>query len=122
MVVRRAGSRAIRVLLVVVIWGVDVPGSGTMVDDTAVVTLVASASTRALMERKDGLRDVFLLDEVHGDDVCRGTVLGCSFTSGLAGLVGSSHRGMEGGKVAHHTLILVLLVSMNGLGMLTEVI
>lgn len=37
-------------------------------------------------------------------------------------LIRSSHRGMERSEVAHHALILVLLVSMDGLCVLTKVI
>ena len=39
-----------------------------------------------------------------------------------AGLVGGCHGGVERGEVAHHLLVLVLFVGVDGLGMLAEVI
>ena len=39
-----------------------------------------------------------------------------------AGLVGCCHGGVERGEVAHHLLVLVLLVGVDGLGVLAEVV
>ena len=43
-------------------------------------------------------------------------------TSTTTKLVGCGHAGMERREVAHHALVVVLLVCMNGLCMLTEVV
>lgn len=48
--------------------------------------------------------------------------IGASATSRLGCLIRSSHRGMKGSQITHHTLILVLLIGMNGLSMLAKVI
>jgi len=40
----------------------------------------------------------------------------------LGGLVGGSHCSVERRELAHHTLVGVLLICMNGLGMLAQIV
>jgi hypothetical protein len=110
MVVRGAGCGAVDVR------GLHVPLGVVVVDDAGVVALVAGAGARALVERDGG--EILLLDEVHGVGVDGESAL----APGDAGLVCSSHCGVEGGEVAHHALVLVLLVCMDGLGVLAQVV
>jgi hypothetical protein len=53
-----------------------------------------------------------------------GSLPDCTNTSATAAakLVGSGHGGMERSEVAHHALVVVLLVCMNSLCMLTKVV
>ena len=63
---------------------------------------------------------VLLLDVVTGGGGNCGGL--CTLATLLGGLVGGGHTGVEGGEVAHHALVLVLLVGVDGLGMLAEVV
>jgi len=63
---------------------------------------------------------VLLLDIVRGGGGDCGGL--CTLATLLGGLVGGGHASVEGGEVAHHALILLLLVGVDGLGMLAEVI
>lgn len=45
-----------------------------------------------------------------------------TFAALLGGLVGGRHCGMQGRELAHHALVSVLLIGVNGLGMLAEVV
>lgn len=101
----------------------------------AVAGFVAGAGSGTLMHGDGGGVDVFFLDMV---EVAHGSVLGgvgrgrsrggdsegglAPLASGLAGLVGGGHGGMEGGQLAHHPLVLVLLICMDGLGMLAQIV
>lgn len=49
-------------------------------------------------------------------------MLGTAFAALLGSFVGGGHCGMQGREVAHHTLISVLLIGMNGLRMLAEIV
>ncbi len=49
-------------------------------------------------------------------------MLGTALAALLGGLVGSSHRRVQGGELAHHTLVGLLLIGVNGLGMLAKVV
>jgi hypothetical protein len=49
-------------------------------------------------------------------------VLSTTLASMLGGLVRCGHGGMQGGELAHHTLVGVLLVSMDCLGMLAQIV
>jgi len=49
-------------------------------------------------------------------------VLSTTLASLLGGLVRCGHGGMQGRELAHHTLVGVLLVGMDGLCMLAEVV
>lgn len=49
-------------------------------------------------------------------------MLGTALAALLGGLVGGSHRRVQGGELAHHTLVGLLLICVNGLGMLAEVV
>jgi hypothetical protein len=49
-------------------------------------------------------------------------VLSTTLASMLGGLVRGSHSGMQGGELAHHTLVGVLLVGMHCLGMLAQIV
>lgn len=52
----------------------------------------------------------------------RGGLLVTTLASGGAGLVRGGHGGVEGGELAHHLLVLVLLVSVDGLRVLAQVV
>ena len=102
---------------------VDVGVPGVAVHG-GVAGLVASACARALV---DGDCGVLFLDAVeilgggcHGSGDGDGRL--ASFSTSLAGLVDCGHGGVEGGELAHHALVLILLVGMDSLGMLTEVV
>ena len=49
-------------------------------------------------------------------------MLSTALAAMLGSFVGSGHGGMEGRELAHHTLISILLVCMNGLGMLAKIV
>jgi len=49
-------------------------------------------------------------------------VLGTTFAALLGSLVGGCHCGMQGRELAHHALVSLLLIGVNGLRMLAEVI
>lgn len=51
-----------------------------------------------------------------------GSVVGAAFGAVLGRFVGGGHGGVEGGELAHHALVLVLLVGVDGLGVLPEVV
>jgi hypothetical protein len=112
---------------------VDTPRRGGLVNQAAVmITLVAIASVRTMMmmmmmmvQWDNRLQVFLLLDET--DRV--GQLLRWSERDDLStlcawvdGLVSGGHGGVEGGEVAHHALVLFLLVGMNGLSMLTKII
>lgn len=108
----------------------DVPGAcgGGVVEEAVGVraaALVASAGARALVDG-EGVLDVLLLDDVGLEglvvDVVGGVGVGGAFSALLGGLVGGGHGSVEGGEVAHHALVLLLLVGVDGLGMLAEVV
>ena len=71
---------------------------------------------------------VFLFDGHGGEGaVERGDVGGgagglCAFSAGPSALGGGGHVGVEGGELLHHALVLVLLVGVDGLGVLAEVV
>ncbi len=77
------------------------------------------------MHRNGGL-EVLLLDALIdvGVDEVGGNGGGglTALATRLTGLVGSGHAGVQRGQVAHHTLVLLLLVGMDGLGMLAKVV
>ena len=92
------------------------------------VAFVSCARTRALMHVN---AKVLLLDKSHGRARRAGSGDGWSMdgrrvsppgAAGLADLVCSGHGGVERGKVTHHGLVLLLLVGVDGLGMLPEVV
>jgi hypothetical protein len=98
-----------------------------------VPTLVSGASTWALMHSNSCWGHIFFLDLIKrahtivlrgGRGNYRGGIEGSltSFASCLTSFGSSGHGGVEGSKVAHHSLVLVLLISVDGLGMLTQVI
>jgi hypothetical protein len=49
-------------------------------------------------------------------------VLSTTLASMLGSLVRGGHGGMQGGELAHHTLVRVLLVGMDCLGMLAQIV
>ena len=49
-------------------------------------------------------------------------MLGTTFAALLSSLVGGCHGGMQGGELAHHALVSLLLIGVNGLGMLAKVV
>jgi hypothetical protein len=49
-------------------------------------------------------------------------VLSTTLASMLGGFVRGGHGGMQGGELAHHTLVGVLLVGMDCLGMLAQIV
>jgi hypothetical protein len=49
-------------------------------------------------------------------------VLSTTLATVLSSLVGGGHRCVQGRELAHHTLVGVLLVCVNGLRMLTKIV
>lgn len=49
-------------------------------------------------------------------------MLSTAFASLLGGLIRGGHGGVQGGELAHHTLVGVLLISMYGLCMLAQIV
>lgn len=98
--------------------GGEVPVSAPLVDDAVVVTFVACSSPRTATKR---LVVVLLLD---GDVLLLRRMLRVAVA--LAGpggrLGGCGHGGMERGEVAHHLLVLVELVGVDGLRVLAQVV
>jgi hypothetical protein len=99
-----------------------------------VAGFVSSAGPWTLMHRNGGRIDVLLFDVI---EVAHGRVLGgiCGWRGGcdgdrhlapfppwLAGLVGCGHGGVEGGELAHHPLVLLLLICMDCLCMLAQIV
>lgn len=102
--------------------GLDVPGGAGLVDEGVVVALVAGAGAGTLVE---GHGHVLLLDEVHGVVGAIGEGEGggrAPAAARMADLVGGGHCRVEGCEIAHHLLVLLLLVGVDGLGVLAEVI
>jgi hypothetical protein len=82
---------------------------------------------RGARPRAEGEPDVLRLGQGHAvADLVTGTGRegGGGTTSTATGptLVRSGHGGMEGAEIAHHTLILVLLVGVHGLGVLPQIV
>jgi hypothetical protein len=102
----------------------------TLIDDPIVIPLVSSASSWTATK---GITHILLFDAVVHQLVVllllprrrrrrdRGISL-AAFTAGRASLIGSRHRGMKRRKIAHHLLVLLLLISMNSLGMLAQIV
>lgn len=96
--------------------------------------LVAGAGARALGHGVDSVGKVLLLDGHGGDGSVEGATVGgrdarvraaCSLAALAArgaALGGGGHGRVEGGELGHHALVLVLLVGVDGLGMLAEVV
>lgn len=59
---------------------------------------------------------------VSGVGVVGRGVVGAAFGSVLGRLVGGGHGSVEGGELAHHAFVLVLLVGVDGLGVLSQVV
>lgn len=101
----------------------------TLIDDPIVIPLVSSASSWTATK---GITHILLFDAVihqlvvllprrRGSSCGRGGSL-ATFTAGHASLIGSCHRGMKRSKIAHHLLVLLLLISMNSLCMLAQIV
>ena len=87
-----------------------------------VAALVASTSAGPLMHGGHTMGEVLLFD---GEDAAEGSGRagdGASLAARLAALGGGGHGGMEGGELVHHALVLLLLVGVDGLGMLAEIV
>jgi hypothetical protein len=104
----------------------------TVIHD-AFAGFIASAGSWTLMHRNGSGIDVFLLDMLqmaHGGVLgAVGGSRGCDadrslvpFSPCLPNLVGCGHGCMEGGELAHHPLIVVLLICMHCLSMLAQII
>lgn len=104
--------------------------SCSLIHDCIVIAFVSSASSWALKGMK-WMGWVFLFD-VIGVAVILGAWGGAIRRSSsgsvitlpprMGRLVCGSHCGMKGSKIAHHALILVLLIGMYGLRMLTKIV
>ena len=99
-----------------------------MIEETVVVTLVSCARAGALMHVD---AKVLLLDKSHGGARRAGGGDGRGMdgrrvrppdAARLANLVCGSHGSVERSKMAHHGLVLLLLVGVDGLSMLPEVV
>lgn len=95
------------------------PGCRVLVNNSTVVAFVPSRSARSLVH---GNRDFLLLHHALRDVVTSSDGSGSSAASRMTGFVSSGHRGVQRGEIAHHTLVLVLLVGMNSLCVLTEIV
>ena len=95
--------------------------------------LVASGGAGALGHGEDSVGTVLCLDGHGGDGAVESGVGRGGATGGVGGgpgalctrtpaLGGGGHVGVEGGELLHHPLVLVLLVCVDGLGMLAEVV
>jgi hypothetical protein len=110
----------------------DVPGGSLVKNSIVIAALVASAGAGTLVSR---LCILFLLNGIRGWEArsrrsgARARARASRTSSGLrtfaprlGGLVGGNHGGVEGCEVAHHALILFLLIGMDGLCMLAQVV
>ncbi len=92
-------------------------------------TFVSGGRAGTLGHGEDSVGNVLLLDG-HGRDGAvgggreTGRVVGTlsALLAGAAALRGCGHGSVEGGELLHHALVLVLLVGVDGLGMLAEVV
>ena len=125
MTVRRPYARSIDIRRLYV------PVSGGVVERAS--TFVAGGSAGALMKGRQDMDAVFTLDVHRGHRTPRsgdsGSGGGSSSNSGrgLIALAGSAlgsggHAGVERGELVHHALVLLLLVGVDGLGVLAEVV
>jgi len=111
-----------------------------MIHESVVIAFIASAGTRPLVHLDS---KILLLDKSHGrggssssssSNTRRrriaaggsrrvgGRRVGTPSATSMSYLVCRCHRSMERGEMTHHSLILLLLVSMNGLSMLPEIV
>jgi hypothetical protein len=87
-----------------------------------VIALISSASSWTATK---GITDILLFDailrrcSIVGVVVVVGGGSLATLPSGCANLAGSSHSGMERSEIAHHLLVLFLLISVDGLSVLT---
>ena len=87
--------------------------------DPIVIALVPSASSRTATK---GITDIiFLFDGVISVVVTDWITSLTAFITGSR-LCGGSHIGMQRSQIAHHLLVLIGLVSVNGLSMLTKIV
>jgi hypothetical protein len=99
---------------------------GALINDSIVIAFVSSTSSWSATK---GITHVLLFDSIQRfillrlgrGQVGRGHCL-TTFATGSTSLVSSGHGGMKRGEVAHHLLVLLLLVSMDGLSMLAQII
>jgi hypothetical protein len=116
------------------------PVRSGLVNNAIVITFITSASTGTVMDWENGLRIVLFFYMICGRRIGTGACVVRSgiahrragairtgrglatLASGLTGLVRCSHCSVKGGEIAHHTLVLLLLICMHGLSMLTQVI
>ena len=132
MVVTRSGIGSVDICLL------NMPRRALMIHEPVVVTLIASAGTRPLVHLDS---EILLLDHSHGRSSSStstssssritpagdsrhigGRRVGTPSTTNMSYLVRRGHRSMERGEMTHHSLILLLLVSMDGLSMLPEIV
>jgi hypothetical protein len=111
-------------------WGIevclDMPIPGCLIQNPImVIALVATGGIWAL----HGHRHVLLFNDTHAVAVGIGRLLGgrnvgvgTSTSTRLTSFICGGHGSMKGGKITHHTLVLILFISMHGLSMLTKVI
>lgn len=115
----------------------DVPVSAPLVDDAVVVTFVARAGSWTATKGITAPH-VLLLDVLHHVVLQRapaavgrgrraggpvGLALAAAVGAAAAGrLGGRGHGSVERGQIAHHLLVLVEFVGVDGLGMLAEIV
>lgn len=89
------------------------------------IALISSASSWTATK---GITHVLLFDAVHHQVILLGAPRGevrrrlLALTTTRGGLSSGRHSGMQRGKVAHHLLVLILLIGMDSLSVLTQVI
>ena len=87
--------------------------------DPIVIALVPSASSRTATKGITYI--IFLFDAVISIVVTAGITRLTAFITGSR-LGSGSHSGMQRSQIAHHLLVLIGLVSVNGLSMLTKIV
>jgi hypothetical protein len=103
----------------------NVPRWG-LVDDSIVIPFISSAGSWSATK---GITHILLFDAIQHIVFLLGPRRGHSGRGSplttlarCTSLIGSGHSSMKRGEVAHHLLILLLLISMDGLSMLAQVI
>jgi len=105
----------------------NVPG-GALIYDSIVIAFVSSTSSWTATK---GITHILLLDSIQRIILLRlgqrqvgsrGDSCLATFSTRSTSLIGSRHSSVQRSEVAHHLLVLLLLVGMDGLSMLAQVV